>query len=205
MGLTCIDCHKGAELHGNGEPVDHRYAYSELPACDNCHTNIQTSNSYHNVHYNDFNCQVCHSQDYNNCGSCHIHGEGARIPAYLDFKIAKNPIPEDRPDFDLALVRRTLAAPDNWKEYGVEEYDNFEAFPTYNYTTPHNLLKWTQRTQVEQGASCYANCHIRNEGGVLINKELYLFYDDLLVWEQQATQGMTVDDQLPPSWFVEQK
>ncbi|MGC9341356.1 MAG: hypothetical protein ACP5E3_01500 [Bacteroidales bacterium] len=205
MGLVCTDCHKGAELHGDGEPVDHRYAYSELPSCENCHTSIEGSNNYHNVHYNDFNCQVCHSQDYNNCGSCHIHGEGARIPAYLDFKIGKNPIPEDRPDFDFALLRRTLAAPDNWKEYGLDDYANFEAFPTYNYTTPHNLLKWTERTQVEQGASCYANCHIRNEGGVLINKELYLFYEDLLVWEQEATQHITVDDQLPASWFVEQK
>lgn len=199
LGYECMDCHTGSELHGNGEEVDHRYAYSELPKCEDCHSGIQSENSFHVKHYDDFNCQVCHSQDYNNCGSCHIHGDGARIPSYLGFKIARNPIPEVKTDYALALVRRTLAAPDNWKEYGVDEYSNFDAFPTYNYTTPHNILRWTVRTNTAEGA-CYSNCHIRNEGGVLINKELYLFKEDLLDWELNASTIITVDDILPGSW-----
>ena len=199
MGLTCIDCHKGHELHGNGQPVDHRYAYSELPSCTQCHSNIAESNNYHSSHVNDFNCQVCHSQNYNNCGSCHIHGEGARIPAYMDFKIARNPIPETKPGYKFSLVRRTLAAPDNWKEYGLAEYSSFNAFPTYNYATPHNLLRWTSRTEVGSGNSCYANCHIRNEDGILINKELYLFEDNLLEWELEANKSIIVDGHLPSS------
>ena len=40
MGFECMTCHSGAEIHGNGEEVDHRYAYSELPECENCHTGI---------------------------------------------------------------------------------------------------------------------------------------------------------------------
>lgn len=158
-------------------------------------------NYYHQYHMSSFNCQVCHSQDYNNCGSCHVHGEGARIPAYLDYKIALNPITDIKPEYSWALVRRTLGAPDNWKEYGVAEYANFEAFPTYNYTTPHNILKWTSRTQVEKDESCFANCHIRNEGGVLINKELYLFEENLLDWEVEATKSITVDNALPSRWL----
>lgn len=200
MGYKCTDCHDGAELHGNGEPVEQRYAYSELPKCENCHLDLQTSNDYHSLHIDDFNCQVCHSQNYNNCGSCHVHGEGARIPAYMDFKIAQNPIPDIKTGYDMVLVRRTLAAPDNWEKYGVSEYANFDAFPTYNYTSPHNILKWTERTEVEAGESCYENCHIRNEGGQLINKGLYLFEDDLLEWEKGATLFMTVDDALPGYW-----
>jgi hypothetical protein len=154
------------------------------------------------MHYNDFNCQACHSQDYNNCGSCHIHGDGARIPAYLGFKIASNPIPDIKTGFDFALVRRTLGAPDNWKEYGVPQYANFDALPTYNYTSPHNLLLWTTRTKVAPGSACSSNCHIRNEGGQLINKSLYLFKEDLLTWEQQASINITVDGKLPQSWFT---
>jgi len=199
--FTCDNCHSGSELHGDGNPVDQRYAYSKLPECENCHTSIESSNNYHSMHYGDFNCQVCHSQDYNNCGSCHIHGEGARIPSYLGYKIAANPLPELRPGFEFALVRRTLAAPDNWKEYGVDNYVNFEAFPTYNYTTPHNILRWTQRTEVQQGNSCSYNCHIRNDGGTLVNKELYLFDEDLLDWEKNASNSIIVDDKLPQSWF----
>ncbi len=196
-GFECVDCHSGAELHGNGLPVDHRYEYSELPECEDCHD--EAENKYHNMHYDDFNCHVCHSQDYNNCGECHVHGDGARIESYQDFKIAMNPIPETRPDFKMTLVRRTLGAPDNWEVYGIDEYDNFEAFPTYNYTTPHNIQKWTSRTETGEGA-CYINCHIRNEGGEMINKDLYLFMDDLLSWEVEATQGITVDNKLPSIW-----
>ena len=203
---TCLNCHSGAELHGDGNPVEQRYAYTELPKCENCHTNIASANNYHSMHYDDFNCQVCHSQDYNNCGQCHINfdesksGAGAQIPAYLGFKIAKNPIPDVKTDFNFVLVRRTLAAPENWDAYQVDAYPNFDALPTYNFTTPHNILRWTERTQVSEGASCSANCHIRNEGGILINKELYLFQEDLLDWEMDATKGITVDGNLPESW-----
>jgi thiosulfate/3-mercaptopyruvate sulfurtransferase len=202
-GFDCMDCHTGSELHGDGQPVDHRYAYDKLPDCEDCHGDLSASNTYHTVHYADFNCQVCHSQDYNNCGSCHIDGEGARIPSYMDFKIAANPIPDVKTDYDLALVRRTLAAPDNWQEFGIEEYADFNAFPTYNYTTPHNLKRWTSRTMSARDRSCSSSCHIRNEGGTLVNRELYLFMDDLLWWEVDATSHITVDDKLPPSWFEE--
>ena len=201
MSYKCMDCHSGSELHGDGDPVDQRYAYKELPKCESCHESLETANAYHSVHYSDFNCQVCHSQNYNNCGSCHVHGEGARVPSYLGFKIAKNPIPDVKEGFEFTLVRRTLAAPDNWKEFGVDEYANFDAFPTYNYTSPHNILKWTTRTNVTAGASCYSNCHIRNEDGLLINKNLYLFESDLLDWEKSATTKITVDGALPASWM----
>lgn len=201
LGYECLDCHTSHELHGDGKKVEQRYAYTELPECENCHTDISSSNTYHTVHMDDFNCQACHSQDYNNCGSCHVHGDGARIPSYLGFKIAKNPIPTIKTGYNMALVRRAPGAPDNWKEYGVEEYDNFDVLPTYNYTTPHNILKWTSRTRVEDGQSCSYNCHIRNEGGTLINKELYLFKDDLLDWEVEANTPITVDNELPESWM----
>ncbi len=201
--FRCLDCHSGNELHGDGTEVQQRYAYDKLPECKNCHSDNGSRNSYHAVHYDDFNCQVCHSQDYNNCGSCHIHGEGARIPSYLGFKIAANPIPDIKTGFNFTLVRRTLAAPDNWEKYGVSEYADFEAFPTYNFTTPHNILRWTKRTQVAEGSSCSSNCHIRNEGGQLINKELYLFDENLLDWEKNASAGIKVDGKLPSSWFEE--
>jgi thiosulfate/3-mercaptopyruvate sulfurtransferase len=199
-GMKCTDCHDGAELHGSGETVSQRYAYKSLPECGECHTGMANKNTYHSVHITSFDCQVCHSQNYNNCGSCHVHGAGARIPAYMDFKIAKNPIPDIKPGFRLSLVRRTLAAPDNWKEYGVPQYSNFSALPTFNYATPHNILRWTDRTKTD--GSCSKNCHIRNDAGVLKNKNLYLFEENLNSWELTATKGITVDGTLPASWFT---
>ncbi|HRY99238.1 MAG TPA: hypothetical protein P5550_09320 [Bacteroidales bacterium] len=200
-GYKCMDCHSGAELHGNGQPVAQRYAYTELPRCVDCHYTTVGSNIYHNTHWGDFNCQVCHSQEYNNCGSCHIHGDGARIPSYMDFKIAVNPLPSLYPQYEFTLVRRTLAAPDNWDVYGVSQYANFAAFPTYNYTTPHNILRWTDRTIAKGGKACSSGCHIYKEGDSLVNADLYLFKSDLLLWEFAATSGITVDDKLPGSWF----
>ena len=199
-GYNCLSCHDGHELHGDAVPVEQRYAYTELPECESCHPDLESDNTYHSMHYDDFNCQACHSQDYNNCGSCHIHGEGARVPSYQGFKIALNPIPDVKEGYKFALVRRTLAAPDNWKEYGVPEYSNFDVFPTYNYTTPHNILRLTSRTNVGGTGGCAANCHIRDDGGTIVNKELFLFESDLLDWEIGATSGITVDGELPGSW-----
>ena len=59
------------------------------------------------------------------------------------------------------------------------------------------------RTDVEDGASCFSNCHIRNEGGVLVNAEYYLWLDSLETFEVEATGAYTVDGKLPASWFVE--
>ena len=98
----------------------------------------------------------------------------------MGFKIAANPL-VDLKNYEFALVRRTMAAPDNWAEYGVADYSAFSVLPTYNYATPHTILRLTDRTDVGAG-SCSSNCHIRNDGGTLVNKELYLFLSDLLDW-----------------------
>jgi hypothetical protein len=203
LDFDCLSCHDGHEVHGDGQPVEQRYAYTELPTCEGCHEGLEKENSYHSMHYDDFQCQVCHSQDYNSCGACHIKDGHAEYGPYMDFKIAMNTIPDIK-EHKLALVRRTLAHPDNWVGYGEElEYSNFEEFPTYNYTTPHNILKKTLRTDVEDGAGCSTNCHIRNEGGTLINTEFYLWRDSLEAYEVEATGAYTVDGQLPDYWFDE--
>ena len=207
-GFECLDCHNSVEIHGTAETPDHRYEYSELPKCQDCHDPMDSEFSssariYHAMHTDDFNCQVCHSQDYNNCGECHIHGDGARLPSHLDFKIALNPLenPDADHDFPYALVRRTLAAPDNWDVYTPgDDYDNFDAFPMFNYTTPHNIQKITKRTV--EGAdwnNCMINCHIID--GVT-NKEYFLLDEDLTEpWMQSSTGHLTVDDKLPAGWF----
>lgn len=199
LGFDCMSCHTNADVHGDGNIYEQRYAVAGMPQCTDCHTDISASNTYHSLHIEDFSCYTCHSQDYNSCGSCHVGGEGARITSYQDFKIGINPIPDLR-DYKYALIRRNPAAPDAWEHYGMDEYSNFDVFPTYNYTSPHNILKWTSRTQVADGESCGANCHINSEGK---NKDLYLFEEDLFDWELEATKSITVDGKLPESWGVQ--
>jgi len=200
-GLKCMDCHTKDEIHGDGKIYDQRYKVPSLPKCEKCHQNLATSNMYHAVHINTFNCNVCHSQNYNNCGSCHIGGDGARIPSYQSFKIGINPIPETKP-YKYATLRRSVMAPDSWELYGVPNLPNFAVRPTYKYATPHNIQRWTSRTQVASGKACYDNCHIIKEGNTFRNKELYLFNSDLLDWEREASRSVTVDGKLPASWGV---
>ncbi len=198
-GYTCISCHTKNEVHGDGVIYDQRYKMALKPECTDCHGSVATSNMYHSTHINTFSCNTCHSQDYNNCGSCHVHGDGARIPSYLGYKIGMNPIPETKP-FKYATLRRSLMAPDSWSNYGVPILNNFSVRPTFKYATPHNIQKWTKRTQVASGKPCYDNCHIIKEGTNFRNKELYLFQSDLQSWEMPASQGVIVDGKLPVSW-----
>lgn len=199
QNFECTSCHTGNEVHGDGTSYDQRYKMAMLPKCENCHSNLAAANTYHAMHIDDINCQVCHSQDYNNCGSCHIGGDGARIPAYMGFKIGRNPIPETKP-YKFATLRRSLMAPDSWALYGTSDLPNFAVRPTYKYTTPHNIQRWTARTTVDAGKPCYDNCHIITEGNVTRNEELYLFKSELESWEIPASDSIVVDGYLPDSW-----
>jgi len=209
-GFTCMNCHNKDEIHGDGQIYDQRYKMPLKPECTDCHAGINNSNPFHSAHMNTFSCNVCHSQDYNNCGSCHIGGEGARIPAYLGYKIGMNPIPSIKPTYKYALLRRSLMAPDSWKEYGVANLANFSVAPTYKYATPHNIVKITPRTGYKNSSgqwvtysNCSEGCHIiKNPDGTFKNKGLYLFNSDCLDWEKPANINIIVDGKLPPSWQV---
>ncbi len=231
-----MSCHTQDEIHGDGKTYKTRYAMPQLPKCENCHSGLENKNIYHKKHFNTFNCQTCHSQDYNNCGSCHVskgggHG-GARIPSHIKFKIALNPLKtapysvdfNGRDNYKLATVRESLSAPDTWDNYGVT-LENFDVFPTYQYTTPHNILRWTSRTdtliaydstgfvQPDSVAiahpSCSQACHIiKLNDGTLKNREFYLFNNNpndeiqpsLNDWEINANKNIVVDDKLPARW-----
>jgi thiosulfate/3-mercaptopyruvate sulfurtransferase len=200
--FNCISCHKADEVHGDGKFVQRRYQYNKLPKCEDCHSNLTNSNNYHKTHISNLNCNVCHSQDYNNCASCHVGGDGARVPAYMNYKIGLNPISADRP-FKYATLRRSLMAPDSWSVYGTNNLSNFSALPTYKYSTPHNILRWTSRTQVNPGKPCYDACHIIKEGNNYRNKGLYLFNSDMqFSWEIDANKNVIVDGKLPANWNI---
>lgn len=209
-GFKCMDCHNKHEIHGDGVMYDQRYKYPELPKCTNCHSNLNGSNQFHTAHINTFSCNTCHSQDYNNCGSCHIGSEeGARIHSYQGYKIGMNPIKDTKPQFEFTLLRQSLMAPDSWQNYGIALLSNFNVKPTYKYTTPHNIIKITSRTGYKDSTgtwqtntTCYEGCHIiKQTDGSYKNKELYLFDEDCLDWEKPANTGIVVDGKLPSNWF----
>lgn len=203
-GYNCMSCHTKDELHGDGNVYEHRYDVAMLPQCTDCHSNVMKSNSFHSMHAEDFSCNVCHSQSYNSCGSCHIGGEGTRIMSHQDFKIGINPIRDNkRRNFNMALLRRAPSAPDSWEKYGQAQYTDFAAHPTWNYTTPHNILLRTAQTTIPAGKPCSYSCHIvKDDEGNFLNRHLYLFDTDLQPWEQEASKGIIVNGKLPANWGV---
>jgi thiosulfate/3-mercaptopyruvate sulfurtransferase len=212
-GFTCMNCHSKNEIHGDGNYYDQRYKNQLKPECSDCHSNLKQSNDFHKTHIEDFNCQTCHSQDYNNCGSCHIGtSEGARYPAHLKFKIGMNPLPDIKP-YKMVTLRQSLMARDSWDQYGVDVMPNFDVRPAYKYTTPHNIIRWTARTDTSAividknspHAPCSQACHIlgENSTGVRINSQYYLFESDLTEdWQKSSTSQYAVDGKLPEWWNV---
>ncbi|MBN1448522.1 MAG: hypothetical protein JXA28_11375 [Bacteroidetes bacterium] len=194
-GGKCTNCHTADEMHGTGTVYTQRYSVPNMPACEDCHGDKKTANSYHSLHWDTMSCQTCHSQDYNNCGSCHVD-TGVRNGPYLGFKIGKNPLPNVK-RFKYVVLRHAPAAPDTWSNYGIPSMANFTSEPTFRHATPHNIKRWTARTEVESGQTCSAACHIKDGE----NKEWYLFRADLgEPWEKTANESVVVDDIIPASW-----
>ena len=191
-GKHCVNCHSAEEMHaGAGE---HRYAVADMPRCEDCHGDAEEVNAYHQTHWGDLSCHVCHSQDYRNCNACHPP-DGLDEPSYLTFKIGKNPIPELR-DYKYVALRHVPISRDTYDgwDYGGGT-PNFDDYPTWKYTSPHNIQRWTARTDTTGGLSCSDACHnslATTEGFFLRQVDL-----DLLPDEAAANAPYIVPDTPP--------
>lgn len=208
VGFNCVDCHDKFEMHSAVQEGTDRYHYDRSPACMMCHRedpDLAKKNDYHQFHFDDLACQVCHAQDYNNCSSCHVNGGWKKDPAYqannpsLAFKIGRNPL-ADRSD-EFVTVRHVPIARDSYDNWGstglLTAYDDY---PTWKFTSPHNIQRFTTRTTATGDEECYQNCHIdANEA----NKKYYLFKSDIEKnWpdEVDANKNVIVDGHLPDGW-----
>ena len=204
--MHCIDCHDQTEMHGDGTEYPHRMSVDMMPRCEDCHSDVTEANHYHEVHWGDMSCSVCHSQEYKNCNSCHA-GEGLAEPSYIDFKIGLNPLPEER-DYEYVTLRHIPISKDTYKNWGLTELSNFTVMPTWKYTVPHNIRRWTARTDTSGGKSCMESCHIDGANDA-VSRSYFLLQDSLEAQfpeseypgEIEANSGVVVDDALPPNWL----
>lgn len=194
-GMNCMGCHTGHEMHGSGNVAPTRYEADGIPRCEWCHTGAQEANLYHEQHWDELQCQVCHSQDYKNCNSCHVAGGGITGESYIQFKIGKNPLADDvRPEYEYVVLRHIPIAEDTFEPWGVENLENYSALPTFKYSSPHNIQRWTARTDTTGGVGCGYACHT--------SEEWFLRLDDLQdrpPAEQEANMPYIVPDE-PPPW-----
>ena len=191
--MDCISCHTDKEMHAAApEGLPGRYYLKEKISCTDCHQKLEYGSVRdHNIHIGKVQCQVCHSQTYVNCYSCHV-GKDENGVAYFqnqreveEMKIGLN-YDKDAPGaiYDFMLVRHEPTDPNVFDYYVKDAFTNFDKVPTWKRTSPHNIQRKTWQT-----ANCN-NCHG--------NRELFLSAKDQLAYEQKANARVVVpDDRVP--------
>ncbi len=202
--MTCVDCHSEAQMHGQSDDClschdgaeightrtsPHRYHGEQLPACEDCHAealNGQDGIAMHHQHSADLSCQVCHAVAYTSCNGCHVAvSESSGNPyfeteaSYLTFFIGRNPLQNSARPYEYVVLRHVPVARDSFAYYGEDLLATFDALPTWEYATPHNIQRMTPQTE-----SCNA-CHG--------HPELFLTIDKVSADELDANAPVIVD------------
>lgn len=182
-GMNCMSCHDDVELHGDGTTPTDRYHVEGGPACATCHADANSASAsliWHSAHAGKVACQVCHSESYKNCYSCHVQldSQGLDFPSEMDFRIGRNPAPTTQHPHDYVVVRHVPIVPDTFAAWDLELPD-YASVPTWRLATPHNIQKNTSQTE-----SCNT-CH----------GSLDLFLTSAYI-EDLITSGLMVDDEV---------
>ena len=191
--MDCVACHEAEEMHAAApEGLPGRYHLKEIVACTDCHHNLQYGSVRdHSIHIGKVQCQVCHSQTYVNCYSCHV-GKDEQGLGYFqnereveDMKIGLN-YDKDAPGatYKYMLVRHEPSDLEVFDYYVKDAFTNFDKVPTWKRASPHNIQRKTWQT-----ANCN-NCHG--------NSSLFLSDGDLLDYEKKANAVVVVPDNKIP-------
>lgn len=192
--MTCEKCHKADEMHGDGIAYKNRYEVKNRPRCIDCHEKIfgpeSQNRETHKIHRSKVSCQVCHSQAYTSCVSCHIGKTKDGRKYYevkdheLGFKIGLSPLKsKDRPE-TFVTVRHAPVDHKSFHFYAKDALKNFDVAPTWKLTTPHNI-----RRQTPQNKTCDA-CHG--------NPDLFLLEKDVRPEYLKANKSVIVPKNLIP-------
>jgi hypothetical protein len=158
----------------------------ESPKCIDCHPDVADGSDGIDMHaqHGDgttLSCQVCHSVTYTSCDGCHVAvSETSGNPffetqaTYMTFLIGRNPNQTEERPYKFVPVRHVPVATTSYQFYGENLLTNFDALPTWVYTTPHNIQRNTP-----QNASCEA-CHT--------NPEIFLTADKVQAFELNANK-----------------
>jgi hypothetical protein len=162
-GMMCMDCHKKAEMHGDGTAYTSKQNVKDRPSCRSCHKlgkeAKMTAKIAHEKHQGKVSCYGCHSSgDYRQCQNCHLGTGATSKPGVL---LGLNP----RDKKTLTTLRLIPTVRDTFAKEGIK-MENYDALPNYWDTAAHNIRKRTERTQ-----SC-DTCHVDRTG--FLTKELMI-------------------------------
>lgn len=227
-GIKCLDCHN-ENMHADASDIPTRYHVPDLPECNDCHSETDDSNLYHIVHWpaagEGLSCFVCHSQPYNNCNSCHTknpsgdlsewwqtgYGESSgetdvqtgagEYREFPDFKIGYN-YNQELHDGEFIVVRHIPVVRDSYRPWGHDDLAYYDDRPTWEYSSPHNIQRFTAQTDTTGGGYCFKNCHAQGDSAQ-VNMERYLWQSDVdrdYSDESIANMPVVVNDKLPSYW-----
>lgn len=189
-GMKCTDCHDVANFHGDGAVETAMYELDNSPNCIDCHEDIYAEDSPIDAHKahdpNTMSCQVCHSIPSNNCYSCHVKAEGgSEIQSQLQFKIGKNPNPDEKHPWKYVVVRHIPTSADmlDAKEKGL--LPNYNATANWKMSPSHNIQRLTP----------YAKDCSRCHG----NEKIFLLEKDLRPDDSKANKDVCVTE-IPPAY-----
>lgn len=190
--MDCVSCHEATEMHADGSGLPGRYHLPEMTRCEDCHKGLENGSVRdHEIHIGKVQCQVCHSQTYVNCYSCHTGKDDKGLRYFTNqrevegMKIGLN-YDKKAPDasYNYMLVRHIPVDPDLFSFYVKDALTNFDNVPNWKRTSPHNIQRKTW-----QNANCN-NCHG--------NRELFLSEKDLLDYEIKANAKVIVPENKVP-------
>ncbi|KPJ98364.1 MAG: hypothetical protein AMJ60_08470 [Desulfobacterales bacterium SG8_35] len=192
--MDCVACHKAEEMHAAAPAgLPGRYHLKEMVACTDCHQNLEHGSVRdHALHVGKVQCQVCHSQTYVNCYSCHTGKDDQGIAYFQNerevetMKIGLNyDKSAPKASYEYMLVRHEPSDLEVFDYYVKDAFANFDKVPTWKRASPHNIQRKTWQT-----ANCN-NCHG--------NRELFLAAADQLDYEQKANASVVVPDSRVPA------
>lgn len=130
-----------------------------------------------------------------------IYEGGRGYREYPEFRIGWNYDP-DLHTGDWVVVRHIPVSRDTYDPWGHPSLANYDAIPTWKYSSPHNITRFTDRTAVDEGEYCFANCHLEGENAEQNQKHFLWrsFVDSAYADEANANEPVVVDDHLPDSW-----
>jgi|GEM_PF-1316652 len=150
-GMTCMDCHKLSEIHGDGTKYTHELLAVKT-SCEEsgCHE-ITTDITAHSVHGEKLDCTACHVGWYQNCINCHLDTKKTEGATIDDFNLGIAADGQVKPFYHMTSV-----CPDNRTHSSYFEF------------MPHTITK-----EAKDCAFCHESKEVLCEGceGQLLGPE----------------------------------
>ena len=100
-------------------------------------------------------------------------------------------------------MRHIPVVRDSYSPWGHETLANYDDRVTWEYSSPHNIKRFTPQTDTTGGVSCGASCHLTGDKAQE-NLDRFLWQadvDEVYPDESVANEPVVVDDRLPNSWL----